>query len=222
MNMKTMNMKKNLIRLTAIATILFAATSLTVAQERTTMATLYRQFKPAVITLTNGRTINNPLTNVFLKNSSLLYMNNEHTMEANMENIGKVEFQDRLFVNINGQLASIVDTIGSTVLYRIDYLDLEAYNANIKNNRQITSLSIGVDQLGTTSVDLNGEDDFKFPLVHKYYMLYNGELVLVHEREIWRRLSKDKRRLYKTIISLPDFTWVDDASIVKLVKAITD
>jgi len=215
-------MKKNLIRLTAIAILLFSATALTVAQESTTMATLYSQFKPAVITLTNGRTISNPLTNVFLKNSSLLYMNNAHTMEANMETISQVEFQDRKFVNVKGQLATIVDTIGSTVIYRIDYLDLEAYNANIKNNRQITSISMGVDQLGTTSVDISGEDDFKFPLVHKYYMLYNGELLLVHERDIWRRLPKDKRRLYKTIISLPDFSWVDDASIIKLVKAITD
>ena len=43
-------------------------------QERTTMATLYPEFKPSVIYLTDGRKLNQNLTNVFLKNSSLVYL----------------------------------------------------------------------------------------------------------------------------------------------------
>ncbi|MBR1447439.1 MAG: hypothetical protein IJ588_01670 [Prevotella sp.] len=217
-----MNIKKTTLRLTAIVMLLLATTS-SIAQQKTTMAMLYRQFKPAVITLTDGRVITNPLTNVFLKNSSLLYLHNTYTMEAKMETISKVEFEDQKFVVINNQLASIVDTIGSNVLFRIDYLDMDAYKAQLKNNIQITNLTLS-DFVNTDAVDLNNEEDYKFPLVHKYYMLYNGEMIQVHEREIWRKLPKDKdiRRQYKTIISLPDFTWVDDESIIKLLKAISN
>lgn len=196
-------------------------TSQAMAQEKTTMATLYSQFKPAVITLTDGRTITNPLTNVFLKNSSLLYMNNTYTMEANMANIQQVKFDDNSFVVIKDQLASVVDSAGSSVLYRIDYLDIEAYNAQLKNNIQLSHLSM-TDFVNTDAVDLTSEEDRKFPLVHKYYMLYKGELVLVHEREILRRLSKEKKRIFHTIISLPDFSWLDDASVVQLMKSITE
>ena len=192
------------------------------AQERTTMATLYKEFKPSVIYLTNGRKLSQSLTNVFLKNSSLVYLNGTYTMEANMDNIKSVEFDDRSFTVIDKQLATLVDTIGENRIYRVDYLDLEAYNAQLKNNIQISNLSLG-EQISTATVDLNTEDDYKFPLVHKYYMSYGGEVFHVHEREIWRRLPKDKdvRRMFKTIVGQSDFSWTDDGSVVRLLKAIT-
>jgi hypothetical protein len=74
---------------------------------------------------------------VFLKNGSLVYLNGEYTMEANMETIAAVEFDDRKFININNQLAYMVDSVGSNILYRIDLLDLNAYNQNIRNNINI-------------------------------------------------------------------------------------
>ena len=139
-----------------------------------------------------------------------------------MDNVQRVEFEDRAFVVVDKQLATVVDSVGENIIYRVDYLDLDAYNAQLRNNIQISNISLG-DQISTATVDLNTEDDFKFPLVHKYYMSYGGEVFHVHEREIWRRLPKDKdvRRMFKTIVGQPDFSWTDDASVVRLVKAIT-
>ena len=190
-------------------------------QERTTMATLYREFKPSVIYLTDGRKLNQNLTNVFLKNSSLVYLKGTFTMEANMDNIARVEFDDRQFDVIEGQLAELVDSIGSDAVYRVDYLDMEAYQAGLRNNINISNISLG-EQISTTTVDLNNEEDYKFPLVHKYFMRYRGETFHVHEREIWRRLSKDKdvKRMFKTIIGKSDFSWTSDESVSELLRAI--
>ena len=77
-------------RLILISAIALAASfvngqwSMVNGQERTTMATLYREFKPSVIYLTDGRKLNQNLTNVFLKNSSLVYLKGTFTMEANL------------------------------------------------------------------------------------------------------------------------------------------
>ncbi len=204
--------------------IVLAASSLysvATAQERTTMATLYREFKPSVIYLTNGRKLNQNLTNVFLKNSSLVYLKGTFTMEANMANIARVEFDDRQFDVVDGQLAELVDSVGANAVYRVDYLDMEAYEAGLKNNINISNLSLG-DQISTTTVDLNNEEDYKFPLIHKYYMRYGGETFHVHEREIWRRLPKDKdvKRMFKTIIGKSDFSWTSDESVSELLRAI--
>ncbi len=192
-------------------------------QERTTMATLYREFKPSVIYLTDGRKMIQNLTNVFLKNSSLVYLKGTYTMEANMDNIARVEFDDHKFDVIDKQLAEVVDSIDGNVVYRVDYLDMEAYQAHLKNNINISSMSLG-DQISTTTIDLNNEEDYKFPLVHKYYMRYGGETFHVHEREIWRRLPKDKdvKRMFKTIISQSDFSWTSDASVSQLLRAIVN
>lgn len=205
-----------------LTTILMLAAALTAAAEdRITMATLYPEFKPSVIYLNDGRKLNQSLTNVFLKNSSLLYLKGTYTMEANMDNIVRVEFDDRKFEVVDKQLAVIVDSIKGNVIYRVDYLDMEAYQTRLKNNVNISSISLG-DQISTSSVDLNNEEDYKLPLVHKYYLRYGGELFHLHEREIWRRLPKqgDARRMFKTIIKQDNFSWTSDESVSELLRAI--
>lgn len=212
-----------MIKKTILLTMFVMAALISTAQQRTTQATLYRQFKPSVITLKTGRTINQAHTNVFLKNGSLVYLNGEYTMEANMETIAAVEFDDRKYININNQLAYMVDSVGSNILYRIDLLDLNAYNQNIRNNINISNMGFESGAITTTSMDLNNEDDYKLPIFSHYYFLYNGEFVKVHEREVSRVLPKDKdlKRKYRTIISLDDFSWNSDKSLMKLLEAIT-
>lgn len=194
-----------------------------VGQKRTTMATLYRDFRPSFITFTDGRRLPQPLTNIFLKNSTLLYMKGEYAMEAVMDNIVAVEFTDRNYLNINGQLGFFVDSVKGNSLYCIELLDQDAYERNLRNNVNITNLDLSGDQMGTTTVDLNNEEDFKFPIIPKFYYRFNGEYVKVHEREIWRRLKdKEKRRLFKSIVNTDDFSWIKPESLMKLLKVISD
>ena len=216
-------MKHILLFATALA---FCASSLaasTPQEDRITMATLYREFKPSLIYLTDGRKLTQNLTNVFLKNSSLVYLKGTYTMEANMSVIVRVEFDDHKFDVIENQLAEVVDSVDGNAVYRVDYLDMDTYQTRLKNNINISNLSLG-DQISTTTVDLNNEEDYKFPLIHKYYMRYGGETFQVHEREIWRRLPKDKdvKRMFKTIISQSDFSWTSDESVSQLLRAIVN
>lgn len=212
-----------MIKKTILLTMFVMAALFGTAQKRTTQATLYKQFKPSVITLKTGRTINQPLTNVFLKNGSLVYLNGELTMEANMETIAAVEFDDRKYINIDNQLAYMVDSVGSNILYRIDLLDIVAYNQNIRNNINISNMGFESGAITTTSMDLNSEDDYKLPIFSHFYFFYNGEFVKVHEREVSRVLPKDKdvKRKYRTIIGMDNFSWTNDKSLMQLLEAIT-
>jgi hypothetical protein len=212
-----------MIKKTILLTMFVMAALICTAQKRTTQATLYKQFKPSVITLKTGRTIKQPLTNIFLKNGSLVYLNGEYTMEANMETIAAVEFDDRKYININNQLAYMVDSVESNLLYRIDLLDINAYNQNLRNNVNISNMGFESGAITTTTMDLNSEDDYKLPLFSHFYFLYNGEFVKVHEREVSRVLPKDKeiKRKYRTIIGMDDFSWNKEKSLMQLLKAIT-
>lgn len=191
------------------------------AQKRTTMPTFYREYRPAVITFTDGHKSKNAFTNVFLKNASLLFLKGSQSMEANMDNIAAVDFDDRSFVAIDKKLAYLVDSVGSNALYCIELFDKDTYERNLKNNVNISSLDIG-DQISMSMVDLNGEEDYKLPVFRHYYYLYNGKFVKVHERDIARSLSKEKRTMMKRIMALPDFSWVEVSSLMQLLKAISD
>ena len=211
-------MKTSTLCVALIATV-FTAQSL-FAQEKTYGLTAYKDFKPAKITLTDGRTLVQPLANIFLKNSSLLYPNSSgSTMEANMANILSVKFDDRQYIKIDSLLAYQIDTLGHDALYCATVIDMVAYRQNLKNNMVITDISFG-DQLGTTSVDLNNEEDYMFPLINLYYFRLNGQFVRCHERTLNQRLSKEKKRLMQSYISLPDFSWTDEKSLLKLLKGL--
>ena len=210
-----------LLRIKLITVLLLTSVLTITAQQRTTMATRYPEFRPSTITLKDGRQLKQPLTNVFLKNSSLLYLNGEYTMEANMDNIVAVDFGDRSYVNLNGQLAFLVDSVGNNRLFCIELFDQDTYERNLRNNVNISSLTFGGDQLSTSTVDLNNEEDYKLPVFRHYYYLLNGTFIKVHERELTRKISKEQRTMMKRIISMPDFSWQREASLLQLLKAIS-
>lgn len=190
------------------------------AQKQTTMPMLYRGFKPSVITLATGRKIRQSHTNVYLKNSSLLYLKGEYTMEAEMNNILAVDFDDRHFVNINNQLAYLIDSIGTNALYCVELFDREAFERNLQNNVNISNMEIG-EMINIGTMDINNEEDWKLPVFKHFYFFWKGEYVKVHERDILRKLNKEQRVMFKRMVALPDFSWQSEKSLMQLLKAIT-
>lgn len=189
------------------------------AQRITPSLTVYHEFKPAVINLTDGRKLKQPLANIFLKNSSLLYMKGTQAMEARMDNILSVEFDNRTYVKIDTLLAYQVDTVGNNALYCAEQIDFVAYRQTVLNNHVITNLSVS-DQVSSTTIDLEDENDIHFQIINLYFFRLNGEFIYVHERNLSRHLSKEKRRMMKTIMSLDNFSWNNKDMLLKLLKAI--
>ena len=189
-------------------------------QWRTTQATRYNEFRPSLITFSDGHQSRQQLTNIFLKNSSLVYLSGEYTMEANMDNIVAVDFDDRSYQKIGRQLAWRVDTIGRNGLYCVELFDMESYERNLKNNVNFSNIDVG-DQISTTTVDLNNEDDYKLPVFRHYYFQLGGVYIKVHERELNRHLSRDQRTMMKRIVGTPDFSWQSERSLMQLLKAIS-
>jgi hypothetical protein len=204
--------------LTLVVALLTTAVTLQ-AQVKTTKLTVYKQFKPSEILLKDGRTLLQPLTNIFLKNSSLMYLRGTDAMEANMDNIVSVKFNDRLYVKIDTLLCHQVDTVGHDALYCATVIDQPAYIQQLKNNQVITNMALG-DQISTATIDISTEEDYQFPLINIYYYRLNGKFVRVHERNLFRVLNKEQRRMLKTYMSLPDFSWSNEEMLKKILKAL--
>lgn len=208
-----------IMRTSALFIIIMLAVQSLSAQMRTEKLSVYKQFKPSVIQLKDGRQVRQSLTNIFLKNSSLLYLQGDQPMEANMDNIVSVKFDDRLYVKIDTLLCYQVDTIGNDALYRATIIDQVAYHQQLRNNQVITSMDLG-EQISTATIDLSTEEDYMFPLIDIFYYRLNGKFVRAHERNLGRVLNKEQKRIMRTYISLPDFSWTDQNSLLKMLKAL--
>ena len=208
------------VRLTLLALVaIVAAAGPMQAQTVTPALTVYREFRPAKVLLASGKTTRVALANIFLKNSSLLYKHGDQTMEANMRTLERVDFDDRSYYRIDSVLAYRVDTVGSDALFRADRIDFDAFYRERVNNVEITSLSLG-DVMQVTTADLADERDIQFPLIAVYYFRLGGRYVLAHERNVARLLSKEKRRLMKSAMLDPHFSWSSEQSLLTMLRLI--
>ena len=136
-----------------------------------------------------------------------------------MDNIISVKFDDRQYVKIDTLLAYQVDTVGHDALYCATVIDMVTYHQNLRNNQVITDISFG-EQIGTTSIDLNNEEDMKFPLINIYFSRIGGKFVRCHERTLGHALDKEKKRIMRTYITMSDFSWTNEKSLLKLLKGL--
>ena len=203
-------------------TILLLAMLEGVAQQITSALTVYPDFRPATILLTNGGKLKVPLANVFLKNSSLLYMSDKLVKEADMKRVMQVDFDDRTYIRIDSVLAYQVGSVGENALYCANVIDLKSYKQTIANSANITNLDLSnltnMNMLSFNTIDAIGKDSVQFPVIPIYYFRIDNKFVLVHERHLKRFLSKEKVRLMESATNLPKFSWTDEQSLLKMLE----
>ena len=197
--------------------LLMMATLHCAAQTKTAIVTAYAEFQPAVVYQADGRKLNLPKANIFLKNSSLLYESGGKVKEANIKTLLRVDFKDRSYFRIDTLLAYQVDTIGSSALFCAQLIDVTTYQQLIRNSKNITNLDLSW-MVNYATIDATDNDDYLFPLIPQYYFRLGDQFVLVHERTLKRALNKEKRRLMETIINQGGFSWTDEKSLLNLLK----
>ena len=215
-------MKKLVLLSTMLLMVAFKAS----AQEVTPKLTVFPEFRPATAYLADGKKLDIPMANIFLKNSSLLYLSGDLTKEADTKNLLRVDFKDRSYIRIDSVLAYQVDTVRSNALYCAKVLDIKAYKQLIINNSNITNLDINDimsnNMLQYTTVDIGDAQDIHFPVIPLYYYKINNKYVFVHERHLKRFFDKENRRRMESVMNLPGFSWTDESFLLKILEVIKE
>ena len=192
------------------------------AQEVTPQLTVFPEFRPATAYLADGKKLDIPMANIFLKNSSLLYISGELTKEADTKNLLRVDFKDRTYIRIDSVLAYQIDTVGSKALYCAKVLDLKAYKQLLVNNQNITNLDLNdlmtMNMFQYTTIDVQDAKDIHFPVIPLYYYRINDQFVLVHERHLKRFFDKEDRRRMESVMNMPGFSWTDEKFLIKILE----
>ena len=206
------------------ATVLLMAIVRVAAQEVTPQLTVFPEFRHATVYMTDGKKLDIPMANIFLKNSSLLYISGELTKEASTDNLLRVDFKDRSYIRIDSVLAYQVDTVGTNALFCAKVLDLKAYKQLLANNQNITNLDLNdlssMNMFQFTTVDIGDEKDIHFPVIPLYYYRINDQYVFVHERHLKRFFDKENRRRMESVMNMPDFSWTNEKFLLKILEII--
>lgn len=213
-------------KLVLSATVLLMAALRVAAQEVTPQLTAFPEFRPATATMADGKKMDIPMANIFLKNSSLLYISGELTKEANTKNLLRVDFKDRSYIRIDSVLAYQVDTVRTNALFCAKILDLKAYKQLLINNSNITNLNmndlLSMNMLQYTTVDIGDTQDIHFPVIPLYYYRINDKFVLVHERHLKRFFDKENRRRMESVMNMPGFSWTNEEFLLKILEVIKE
>lgn len=188
--------------------------------DNTSTVMVYKDFQPAQVKLVDGRTIKVPKANVFLKHSTLVYKSGTSVKEANMKTVQTVDIADRHYVRIDTVLAFLVDTVEANAVYQQQVIDREAYEASFRNERMITDIQFG-EQINLITLDPSMDSSAVYPVINTFYYRYNGKIMKVHDRELWRQLPKDKRRIMQSMMAEPGFSWTRRESVVRMLQALT-
>ena len=188
--------------------------------DNTSTVMVYKDFQPAQVKLVDGRTIKVPKANVFLKHSTLVYKSGTSVKEANMKTVQTVDIADRHYVRIDTVLAFLVDTVEANAVYQQQVIDREAYEASFRNERMITDIQFG-EQINLITLDPSMDSAAVYPVINTFYYRYNGKIMKVHDRELWRQLPKDKRRIMQSMMAEPGFSWTHRESVVRMLQALT-
>lgn len=211
-------------KLVLSAIVLLMAALKVAAQEVTPQLTAFPEFRPATVYMADGRKMEIPMANIFLKNSSLLYISGELTKEANIKNLLRVDFKDRSYIRIDSVLAYQIDTVGSKALFCAKVLDLKAYQQLLRNNSNITNLDLNdlssMNMFQFSTIDLQDTKDIHFPVIPLYYYRIGNKFILVHERHLKRAFDKENRRRMESVMNLPGFSWTDEKFLLKILEVI--
>ena len=194
---------------------------------RSKTVTMFNDFQPAIIKFKDGKSSAHKQTNIFLKNSTLVYkkMPKGEIMEASMAVVAGITVGERNFVNVKNQLAEVVATEGKASLVRVRTIDVETMKGEYLNNSTITNSSMLDDlsagraigeSMSTTRID-GADDEEPYPLMDTYYYVAGNKVTLAHERAVKLVIKKDQRKDYQIAISM-DFNWARQEDLVKLLK----
>lgn len=180
--------------------------------------TLFKEYKRGVVTKKNGRQVRQSQLNIFLKKSTLVFIQGATVMEAMMPDIKSVEIEGRTFINYGDCLYEVLasDSVADAVLVCQRTIDIESWKAEVMNAAIIDNLEYSVN---SRAINMTVNDDLvnkeSYPIIDTYSFLIRGKMVRAEERTVRGMLNRKKREEMDAI-GFYEFRWSDPNSLAKL------
>ena len=160
--------------------------------------------------------------NVFLKDASLFFMENDTMKKAFLDKVIAVQFDSVTYRKVEGQqLGEVIAQKGYNFLVRVRTIDMKQYNEEHDGTQNAGFLDFdGIGRMQSNFIDLHNEAYLEkgFPVKDKYYFIVKGKCVVANEARVEREISKPHMDEFKKLMRDQWWSWRDEASLKMLLE----
>ena len=190
-------------------------------QERSATPFAHAEFKRAKILQPFGKFVWAE-ANIYLKDASLCFMENDTIKKAFVDKVIAVQFDSATYRKVEkNQMGLVVAEKNYNSLIRVRTIDMKQYTEETDGTQNAAYLDFdGIGRMESTFIDLNNSPFLEegFPVKDKYYFIVKGKCVVANESHIEREVSKQHMDDFKKLMRDQWWSWRDEASLKKLLE----
>ncbi len=187
-----------------------------VGDKRTHNIFIFPEFKEAKVLQPFGR-FTKTKANIFLKASTLCFIQDGKIMEAYIKNVLGVEFDSVRYMKVNDtQMGRVVSEKGYNQLLCVTTI----------NEKKLKDETVGGDNLPFLEItdagaflELDGqafEFNKGFPLTDKYYFRIKGTVIPANESNFKKYVRPEMKNAFKRLMNDKFWSWKDPESLTQL------
>lgn len=211
-------MKRILFILISVLSLLPAALPAQQVQQlkRSHTVFLFPEFQDAKVRQSFGRYAK-AKANIFLKDASLVYMQDGKVIRAYTKGIYGVDFGDSLhYMKVDSAMAKVIAQDGYNYLLCVTSVDMKRYHAEVNGGSELPFFEMSDFNVFLQMDGQQREEDMGIPLQDKYYFSVKGQIVPANETAFRKIVPPEQKKAFKLLMTNRLWSWSDPDNLKDL------
>lgn len=177
---------------------------------------LFPEFQEATVRQTFNRTLKAKV-NIFLKDASLVFIQDKKVMRAYTKNIIGVDFGDTLrYMKVDSVMARVVAQEGYNYLLCKTTVNMSRYREEEQGGSNLDFFEMSDLNYFVELNQDRRDDDLGIPLEDKYYFNVKGYVIPANESAFKKVMDKGQMEAFKVLMGNRFWSWKDPESLKML------
>lgn len=174
---------------------------------------LFPEFQDAKVRQSFGR-FAKAKANIFLKDASLVFMQDGKVIRAYTKGIFGVDFGDSLhYMKVDSAMAKVVAQDGYNYLLCVTTVDMKRYHAETNGGSELPFFDMSDFNVFLQMDGQQREEDMGLPLQDKYYFSVKGQIVPANETAIRKIVAPEQKKAFKLLMGNRLWSWQDPENL---------
>lgn len=177
---------------------------------------LFPEFRDAKVRQSFGRYAK-AKANIFLKDASLVYMQDGKVIKAYTKGIYGVDFGDSLhYMKVDSAMAKVVAQDGYNYLLCVTSVDMKRYRSETTGGSELPFFEMSDFNVFLQMDGQQREEDMGLPLQDRYYFSVKGQIIPANETSFKKIVPAEQKKAFKLLMTNRLWSWNDPENLKDL------